>query len=75
MGAEDCDLSQTCLDGSSSVTRTALSAGLCRMTKARKQATESRKDAVAQLIWLKLDGPKKQLDNRSSIVERQLQIR
>ena len=75
MGAEDCDLSQTCLDGSSSVMRTALSAGLCHMVKARKQATDSGKDAVAPLIWLKLEGPKKQLDNRSSIVERQLQIR
>ena len=75
MGVKDCDLSQTCLDRSSSVTRTALSADLCHMAKARKQATESGKDAVAPLIWLKSDGPKKQLDNRSSIVERQLQIR
>ena len=75
MGAKDCDLPQTGLDRSSSVTRTALSAGLCHMTKARKLATDSGKDTVAPLIWLKLDGPKKQLDNRSSIVERQLQIR
>ena len=63
-GVKDCDLSQTCLDRSSSVTRTALSADLCHMAKARKQATESDKDAVAPLIWLKSDGPKKQLDNR-----------